>query len=301
MSSPSSRRSADDNLLSMAATGYEDRALIHSPANPLLKRIRKLRLRKYREQESAFFVEGIQSVWQAVRNGAEVEMILVAPGLLKSERALRMVRAQQESGTLVRDLSPEAFESIAERENPAGLGAIVRARAAGLADLSVGADALLVALDQVSNPGNVGSVIRSVDAIGGAGVVVIGDATDAYHPAAIKASMGTLFSVPVCTASTAAEVIAWARANGINIYTTSAHASTVHWEADYRLPALVMFGNEGEGLSADVLVAGDAAVTIPMEGTASSLNLAVSVGVLLYEIKRQRARSAAATEKGGSG
>ncbi|MDP9234049.1 MAG: RNA methyltransferase [Actinomycetota bacterium] len=262
--------------------------VITSSSNPLLKRIRRLRLRKHREREGAFFVEGIQTVWQAVRNGADIEVIVHAPDLLRSERATRMVADQQGRGCEVVLLSPEAFVSIADRDNPSGLGAVVRARTPTLERLDVTPQTVLVALDRVEKPGNVGSIIRSVDAVGASAVIVIGDATDPYHPTAVKASMGTLFSVPVTSADTVDDVLAWADTRHVHVVATSAHAETACWNTTFELPTLLLFGNEGSGLDRAILDQVERSVTIPMHGTATSLNLAVAVGVVLYEVLRQQ-------------
>ncbi len=129
-----------------------------------------------------------------------------------------------------------------------------------------------------------------MDAAGGSGVIVIGDSADAYHPTAVKASMGTLFNVPVCTAGAVEDVLSWARARRLAMVTTSARGETLLWDATYELPALLLFGSEGSGLAPDVLARGDSSVRIPMRGSATSLNLAVAVGVVLYEVRRQLGR-----------
>lgn len=261
---------------------------ITSASNPLLKRVRRLRARKHREREGVFFVEGIQSVWQAVRNRADIEAILLAPELLRSDRAVRMVREQEKQGTKVIGLGIEAFTSIADRDDPSGLAALVRARIPTLAQVDAGPGTLLVALDRVEKPGNVGSIIRSADAAGAGAVIVIGDSTDPYHPTAVKASMGTLFNVPVAPAESVDEVLGWAGQYGLNVVGTSAHAETPFWSVTYKLPALLLFGNEGTGLDEAVLRRVEKSVRIPMRGTASSLNLAVAVGIVLYELRRQQ-------------
>jgi RNA methyltransferase, TrmH family len=268
-----------------------DTAAITSTANPMLKRIRRLRSRKHREREGAFFVEGIQSVFQAVRNDADIEVIVFAPDLLRSDRATRMVLGRQEHGARVVTVSPEAFQSIAERENPSGLGAIVKTHAATLPQLRVTPDSVFVALDHVEKPGNVGSIIRSVDGAGADGVIVIGDSTDPYHPTSVKASMGTLFSVPVTTAPTVDDVLEWADQSGLHTVGTSAHADTTCWATRFDIPTLLLFGNEGAGLGQTVLGRTEKSVSIPMSGTATSLNLAVAVGIVLYEVRRQQTLS----------
>ena len=184
----------------------------------------------------------------------------------------------------------DAFRSITERDDPSGLAAIVRSQAPTLDRLEVTAASIFVAVDHVEKPGNVGSIIRSVDAAGGDGVIVIGDSTDPYHPTAVKASMGTLFHVPVSSVENLREMTTWARSRGMQVVATSAHAENNYWKFHYRLPTVLLFGNEGTGLGPAVLAEIES-VRIPMSGSATSLNLAVAAGVLLYEVRRQQSQS----------
>lgn len=260
--------------------------LISSTGNALIKRIRALEQRKRRQEEGAFFVEGIGPVWQAVEHRAKIQALIVAPDLLTSDSARRMVETERQSGTRVVNVSGAVFQSVAQRQNPAGLGAVVEMPLYTLEDVPIAGPAVVVALHEVGNPGNLGTIIRTVDAVGGAGIVLIGDSTDPYHPTAVKASMGTLFAHPLVIVREAKTVLEWQRAHGLQLVTTSAHAPASYWNAPYHLPALFLFGSEGEGLGQDLVSQGDLAVRIPMQGSATSLNLAVSVGVLLYEVRR---------------
>jgi TrmH family RNA methyltransferase len=262
--------------------------VITSTANPLIKRLRRLEQKKYRQAEQAFLVEGIQPVWAAVETHAGIEVLIVAPELLKSESAQKLVDAQRSAGTRVVQVTRTVFESFAEREHPSGLAAIVRLAPRTLDDLRVTPQALFVALFAVGNPGNLGTIIRTMDAVAGSGVILIGDATDAYHPTAVKASRGTLFSVLVAQVENVDAVLVWAKARGVSVVTTCDHAPRDFWSVVYPRPALILFGSEGEGLPDQVLARGDLSVRIPMAGRADSLNLAVAVGVLLYEVERQR-------------
>ena len=262
-------------------------APISSPANPLLKRIRKLRRRKQREAEGVAFVEGIAPVWQAFDSGADVELVVTARELLTSDGARNLVSSFEERGTPVVELTAEAFGSIAEREHPVGLGALVRIPDTALAALDPGSPALVVALHEAGNPGNVGTIVRTADAAGASAVVVAGASADPWHPAAIKASMGTVFSTPVVTAPLE-EVLAWAREGGLAVVATSARGTIDYSEATFPERALLLFGSEATGLSPDVLAAADLVVRIPQEGAASSLNLAVAAGILIYEARRGR-------------
>jgi TrmH family RNA methyltransferase len=264
--------------------------LITSSANPVVKRVRLLADRKHRRSEGAFVVQGIQPVWQAVEAGADIEILVVAPGLLGRSAAARrvtaMIAAQEGRGVRVARLSDEVFTRISDRDGPSGLAAIVRGRLAGLAGLAAGPDAVFVALHGIGNPGNLGTIIRTANAAGAAGAVLVGQTADPFDPAAVKASMGALFTLAVAHAATPDAFFGWAATSGITVVTTSARAAQSLWDASYPRPLALLLGAEGAGLPADVLARGDLQVHIPMSGTAESLNLAVAAALLLYEVKR---------------
>lgn len=256
--------------------------IITSPANPLVKRIRKLADRKQRRTEGVFVVDGIQPVLRAIDAGADIETLVVAPELIDGSPAERMVAEFEASGGAVTRLGRAVFASISEREGPTGVAAIVRQAAPELADLSVGSDSVFVALYQVANPGNLGTIIRTADSFGASGVVLVGPSADPYAPAAVKASMGSLFALPVVHVAEPSAVLHWADAAGVSTIATSARGAEPAPEVSFPKPSLVLFGSEGGGLPADVVDRSDLTVRIPMRGTASSLNLAVAAGIVLY-------------------
>jgi len=260
--------------------------VISSAANPLVKRVRALADRKHRRRESAFVVQGIQPVWQAVEAGAEIEVLLVAPKLVHHRGALDMVEAEEAGGVRVARLTGELFGRISDRDEPAGLAAIVRSTRVRVGDLAVPQRGLFAALHEPGNPGNVGTIIRTASAAGASGVILIGPSADPYDPVAVKASMGALFSVPVAEAESGAEFLAWAAAAGVTVAATSGQAATSCWDAHWTLPLALLLGSEGTGLPTDLLTAADLRVAIPMTGTAESLNLAVAAGILLYDVRR---------------
>lgn len=271
---------------------------ISSAANPLVKRVRLLADRRHRRREGAFVVEGIQPVWRAVEAGWEIEALIAAPDLLAGSAAAGMLAQQEAKGVRVARLSRELFVRLSGREGPTGLAAIVRGRVRGLHDLAVPPDAVFVALHRIANPGNLGTIIRTADAVGGSGVVLIGDCADPFAPAAVKASMGSLFAVGVAHAPDAGAFSGWAAGNGIQVLATSGAAENEHWSAQYRPPLAVLFGSEGDGLPQDLLARADLRIRIPMTGTAESLNLAVAAAVMLYEVRRHAI--GAAPQTGGS-
>lgn len=260
--------------------------VISSAANPLIKRVRLLGDRRHRRREGAFVVRGVQPVWQAVEANADIEVLIVAPDLLR-DPAAGMVAEQEARGVKVARLSGELFGRIGERDGPAGLAAIVRKRLGGLADLTVLPGSVFVALHEVANPGNLGTITRTADAAGAAGVILIGRCTDPFDPVAVKASMGAVFGVPLAGAETAGEFLRWCRESGVAVAVTSPAGPGTFWDAALPAPVAILLGSEGTGLPDDLLAAGDLRLRIPMTGTAESLNLAVAAGILLYETWRR--------------
>jgi RNA methyltransferase, TrmH family len=262
--------------------------MISSAANPLVKRVRLLADRKYRRREAAFVVQGIQPVWQAVEAGADIDVLIVAPDLLRHPGATAMVAGQEAAGVRVARLSAELFGRIADRDGPSGLAAIVRSALMSLGDLAVRPDSVFAALHTPGNPGNIGTIVRTASAAGAGGVIIIGASADPYDPAAVKASMGALFTVPVAHAASAQDFLTWAAEQHVTVAATSARGNAAIWDAELPLPLAFLLGSEGAGLPEAVLDAADLQVGIPMVGTAESLNLAMAAGILLYELPRRR-------------
>jgi len=261
--------------------------IITSAANPLVKRVRSLADRKYRRQQGAFVVEGVQPVGRALEAGWEVEVLIVAPDLLAGTAAAIVVGRVAGQGIRVAQVSAELFGRMSDREGPSGLAAIVRGGLTRPGDLPTGPGSVYVALHDIGNPGNLGTIIRTADATGAAGVILIGHTADPFAPAAVKASMGSLFSVPVAHVADAGEFFRWASQASVRVLATSGRADREHWTTAYRPPLAILLGSEGTGLPAEVLEQADERISIPMTGTAESLNLAVAAGVMLYEVRRQ--------------
>lgn len=262
--------------------------LISSAANPVAKRIRSLAQRRTRDREGAYVVEGIAPVWHAVEAGADVETLVVSPGLIAGSPATRMIADAERQGTPVVRLTTELFVRLSARDGPAGLAAIVRKRSDRLADLDVSGPAYAVVVHEVANPGNLGTIVRAADALGARGVIVSGNSADPFAPQAVKASMGSLFGLPVVPAADLATVYDWARDRGVATVATSAHAPTPLADAPLTWPMLVVLGSERTGLPPEALARSTMTVRIPMSGRVSSLNLAVAAGIVLHEVRRRR-------------
>lgn len=256
---------------------------ITSLQNPRIKAIRALSQRKRRQETGLFFAEGIRLVGEAVQNRANVETLVVAPELLRSDFGRDTVRRAREEGTEVLEVGADVFRSLSGKDGPSGIGVVARQRWTALDDVA-SADTLgWVVLDDVGNPGNLGSILRTCDATGATGVILLGNTVDPYDPEAIRGSMGAVFSQQVIRSSLEA-LIQWKRETGIPMIGTSDAAPADFRSATYAPPLLLCLGGEQHGLSKEAMVACDTIVRIPMAGRADSLNLAVAAGVMLYEV-----------------
>lgn len=258
--------------------------MITSHKNPLIKKVKRLRQKKYRRQERVYFVEGIRVVLTAVEQKAPIQTILYAPELLTSDIARQTVAGQERSGVSCVAVSGDVFSAVSGRDNPTGLGAVIESVWDDLASLKVEPADLWLALVEIGDPGNLGTILRTADAFNAAGVIIVGNSVDPFHPTAVKASMGTLFTLPIVQVDNISEVLEWANRNNFQTIATSARAQQALRETAVRHPILLLLGSEGEGLSTDILTAADLQITIPMRGTVTSLNLAVAAGILIYEL-----------------
>ena len=265
--------------------------IIASRHNPTVKLLRRLASGRSRSDADPAYVEGILPLLRALDNDVPVRLIAYAPGLLRSEVAQAAVTRARDQGIVCLALSPEVFAGFSQRDNPVGLAGLVEARWTPLNHLQTDGGTVTV-LHEVKDPGNLGTIIRTVDATAGQGVVLCGQTADPYHPSSIRASVGTVFAVPVARAADIGQLLAWCRARGATLLATSARVGTKLHQTQLRGPLAVMLGSEARGLPAELLAAAEITVTLPMYGQASSLNLAVAAGIVLYELKRRQADAA---------
>ncbi len=187
-------------------------------------------------------------------------------------------------------LSRQEFEEISEVESPQGILAVVKEKRFELKDLLAKKDPLIVFCAEVQDPGNLGTIIRSADAVGAAGVILSKGTVDLYNPKVIRATMGSLFHLPIVLIEDESEALAVLKKNKLRIIATAGQAETNYFEIDYKQGTVVLVGNEGAGLSAELIKSADKSVKIPMPGKAESLNVGVSTAVVLYEALRQRSK-----------
>lgn len=261
--------------------------MITGKTNPKIKQIRSLHQRKEREATGLFIVEGIAHVTSAVESNAQIEYLCYAPELLTSPFAQEMIQRESMSGLTCYDVAADVFESISDKENPSGIIAVVHKPKTNLQSLIINHNSLFTALVSPQDPGNIGTILRTMDAVNANGLILVDGGTDAYHPTAVRASMGTLFTQKI-VATTLNELSDWGQANQCHIVGTSAKAKDDYRNAKYTFPLILLLGNEQKGLSEEHLAICDQTVKLPMLGKVSSLNLAVAAGVMMYEVVGQK-------------
>ena len=263
---------------------------IASRANPKIKQARALRQRKERDTSGLFLVEGIAHVAAALEAGATVEYICYSPDLLTSPFAKDLVAQAATRNIPCYPTSAEVFESLAEKDNPAGLIAVARKPTSTRSVQSLreasNLQAWFIALVSPQNPGNIGAILRTIDAVGASGLLLLDGGADPYHPNAVRASLGALFHLPVVSANFD-EFSVWATQNSYNLVGASAKASVDYRAADYKRPLILLLGSEQKGLSPEQAAVCSQMIRLPMQGKVSSLNLAVAAGVMLYEVLAQ--------------
>lgn len=261
--------------------------VISSKANSTVKQIRALRHRGDRDREGVFFAEGIRIVGEAVALEAPIRQCIVAPDLLESDFARDLVVDMQRRGVPCFEVTGAVFRSISVKENPQGIGAVVGQRWERLEDMRPGGELCWIVLDGVQDPGNLGTILRTADAVGAAGLILVGATTDPHDPAAVRASMGAIFSQRLVRADVR-QLADWKQAGCWRVVGTSDSADRDYRSAVYDRPLLLFMGSERQGLTEDERAICDEVVRIPMIGRSDSLNLAVATGVVLYEVFNRR-------------
>jgi len=255
------------------------RPSITSTHNERLKAVRRLR----RRRGDAFLAEGRRQLAAALDTGACVREVYVSPALFAGAEERTLVARAERAGALVVELGPAAFASIGGAVRPDGLVAVVERWPTGLGELRDAS--LLLVVDGVERPGNLGTIVRTACAAGADGVLVSDPRTDLFHEETVRGSVGALFHVPVARAP-ADECIAWLCGRGVRIVVATPSGRCPHWAADYARPAALVVGGERLGVSAAWLEAADESVRIPHFGPADSLNVAVAAGIVLFEAVR---------------
>jgi RNA methyltransferase, TrmH family len=261
---------------------------VTSLANPLVKDIRALHLKKHRDRSGLFLAEGHKLVRDGLDEGWALKTLVCAADSLRDEAVGLLAARAKAAGALVLEVSHAVLEKVSRRDNPQTVLGVFRQQTAPLVRLGEGG--LWVALDRVRDPGNLGTIMRTADAAGAAGVALVGPSCDPFAMETVRATMGSIFHVPLVRTAPAA-FLARVQASGARLVGTHLAGTIDFRRADYAPPVILLMGNEQQGLTEELASACDQLVRIPMTGKADSLNLAVAAGLMIYEALRQRLRT----------
>ena len=259
---------------------------VTSLANPLVKDIKALALKKFRDQQGAFLAEGLKLVIDALDLGWSIRTLVFAKAGIGNPAVEKVAARTVAAGGLVLEASEKVLAAITRRDNPQMVVGVFAQKYLPLRDIRPTGDDVWVALDRVRDPGNLGTVIRTIDAVGAKGLILVGDTTDPFSTETVRATMGSVFAVPVARA-TAQDFLAWRKSFRGLVAGTRLESAVDYRSVDYAgRPVLLLMGNEQQGLPDDLAAACDRLLRIPQAGRADSLNLAVASGIMLFEVRR---------------
>lgn len=253
--------------------------MITSKSNPKIKNVVKLQKSSERREQNRIIIEGRREIERAVACGFVVDTLFICNDILKESVNI--------AANHVEEVTLDVFEKIAYREGSDGLLAVAIPKYADLKSFKPKKNPLIIVLETVEKPGNLGAIMRTADAAGVDAVIIADPRTDLYNPNAIRASIGTIFSVPLFACSSE-ECINWLRENNIKIYCTYLKASIDYLEADFKQGSAIVMGTEATGISDIWVDAADQNLIIPMNGIADSLNVSVTTAIVVFEAIRQR-------------
>lgn len=252
--------------------------------NPMVKAAAELKQKKYRQQQGLFLAEGLRTVEEAVRYGAVQSIFYTAIEDDRTRAVLEEAAAKQIKLVCVSD---KVLKKITDTETPQGIIAVCEMRSKRLDDFLASGKMLLV-LDRVTDPGNIGTMLRTADAAGVGGLLLLQGCADIYAPKTVRASMGSLFHLPVLSGLSEELLVQAARKAGYELLVTCLDGADNLYKADLQGRLAFVMGNEANGVSPALLAAADKRVFIPMQGRAESLNVAMAAGIVMFEALRQK-------------
>lgn len=256
--------------------------IITSTRNPRIVDARKLDQRKHRQEQGRFAVEGLQLLGMALEGGYAPLEVFYAPDLFAGETAPNLLKRFKQSAAHIIEVSAEVMRALSERDTPQGIFATFKLPDAGLESLVLSGDELVIVLDHLRDPGNVGTMLRTADAAGAGAVVMLTPGVDLYDPKTVRASMGSLFNLPVMQTDDAASLFEFLTNIGMRVIGADAARGQVWTQVTWRGGAALVLGNEAQGVSADLEPHITDWAALPIYGKADSLNVAVAGGILMY-------------------
>ena len=260
---------------------------VSNPRDPRFLALRSLQTRQTRSRTGLYLIEGIRHVARAVEHAVSISSVFLDPSDLSNPFGQKLVHRLRKRGIPGIRLSHQLYRDLTLASEPQGIGAIFRQRLLPLSGFRAERNSLYIAVESIESPGNLGTIIRTAEAAGVMGIFILNQDCDPYHPATIRATMGSLFSQKLVQCSPN-EFTEWVRSNGVAVVASSPTGLMDYRALRYRFPAALVIGSEKRGLSDQALELADFVVRIPMHGECDSLNAAVAAGVLLFEMSSQR-------------
>jgi TrmH family RNA methyltransferase len=261
---------------------------IDSAANERLKAVRRLVKARERRREGLFVIEGFRELRRAVDGRLAIRDVFVAPDDWTGRQEGALLDEIVARGARLSVLSSKAFASIATQDAPDGLLGVAAIPAVDLAvQPNAGADSLFVVVEGIERPGNLGTIARTAVAADVSGLILCDPQVDAFHPEVVRASVGTLFTLPLSVVTVPA-LVGWARANGIRLVVTTPATDELYFDADVSGPVAVVMGSEKNGITEPMRAAADVLVRIPMSDAIDSINVGVATGIVLFDVIRAR-------------
>ena len=259
---------------------------ITSLSNPIVKDIRALSMKKHRDETGTFLAEGLKLVIDAIELGWRIRTLIYAKAQRGKAQVEKIAALTVARGGLVLEVSDKVLTAITRRDNPQAVIAVFEQRVSPLEAVTIKPDETWVALDRVRDPGNLGTIIRTADAAGASGVMLIGDTVDPFSTETVRATMGSIFAVPLVRTSEA-DFLAWSKKTAPLLVGSHLKGSVDYRSIGYKgRPVVLLMGNEQAGLPDALTEACGRLARIPQAGRADSLNLAIATGVMLYEARR---------------
>ena len=262
--------------------------IITSSSNQLVKHVRLLHKKKVRWETKNFFVEGLRSVEQSIISHADIKYVLYSDSLFETKGGNDLFKKISIKYKKVYKITDKLLKEICDTQNPQGIIAVVGFDNKTLIEALKEKGNFLVLLDRVQDPGNMGTIIRTADALGANGILVTSGCVDPYNPKTIRATMGSVFHIPLVHFESSDEALSILKSKSIGIISTGLLSSRPCYEIDFTKDFVLVIGNEASGVSEDILASSDSIVKIPMTGRAESLNAAIASGIVMYEASRQR-------------
>lgn len=252
-------------------------------SNPTVKFLRSLRDKKHRKRSGQFLVEGMRLLMDAMETGRLPRTLVMAHGRELPPALGQLAAAVEAGGGEVIETTPDILTKITGKENPQSVAGAFAEWDTGLARLDRGSGRIWLVAQAMRDPGNLGTMLRTADAVGAGGLILVDDCTDPFSAEAVRASMGAIFTVPLGQASWA-EFLAWLRSGSGQLVAASLRDAVPYRGAPYGDPCFILVGNESQGLPEAYEAECDLRVTMPMKGRADSLNAAIAGAVLAYEV-----------------